>query len=625
VFHLKKIYAILCTALLLVFAAGCANTAGSNTTPVTNTSSTAIFPANSFPDSSAASSETTSVAAVSEDIKASVSSVENKVKSEDTTVAAPSDTNAIVLNGTSIATSNSNVKVSGSTATITGAGTYTVSGTLSDGQIIVDASKDDLITLVLDGVDISCSYSSGIYGKQSDKIIITLAEGTQNTISDGSSYTLESGSDEPNAAIFSKDDLTFNGTGSLTVNGNYKNGILSKDDLVIADGTYIVTAVNDAVRGRDSITVTSGTFTINSGADGFQANNDEDAEKGYINISGGTFDITAGNDGIQAYTTLMISGGDFTITTGGGSPSTISGGSNDFFNPRGGTGSTSTSTSDSMKGLKGSGGVYITDGTFTLNTYDDGVHSNGDIKIAGGTFTISTGDDGMHADTALEIDAGEIIITKCYEGLEGLTVYVCGGNISITASDDGLNSAGGSDSSNSVFFGGGGMDTVQADCCITIGGGYIYVNAGGDGLDSNGNMVLTGGTVLVDGPTDNTNGAIDYNGTCTNSGAILIAAGSSGMAQAPDSNSSVNCIMATVSTVSGGTQVTVTDKSGNVVIEYTPSKNFSNIVISAPQLVTGTSYTLNIGGSSAGSFTANGLSTIGSTGGMGGFTGGGRR
>ncbi|HOP10959.1 MAG TPA: carbohydrate-binding domain-containing protein [Oscillospiraceae bacterium] len=619
---MKKIYAILCTAMVLLFAAGCA---GSTSTITSSASSTAIFSTNSFPASSTATSETASVADVSEEIKAAVSSVENKVKSEDTTVAEPSDGNEIVLNGSSISASGSNVSVSGSTATITGAGTYTISGTLDDGQIIVNAGTDDLVTLILNGVDISCSYSSGIYGEQSDKIIITLAAGTQNTISDGSSYTLEADTDEPNAALFSKDDLTLNGTGTLTVNGNYLNGILSKDDLVIAGGTYVITAVNDALRGRDSITITDGTFTINAGADGLQANNDEDAEKGYINISGGDFDITSGNDGIQAYTTLLISGGTFDITTGGGSSNASSGGSNDYFNPRGTTGSTSTSTTESMKGLKGGSAIYITGGTFTLDTSDDALHSNGDIKIAGGTFTIATGDDGMHADTALEIDAGEIKITKSYEGLEGMTIYICGGNISVTSSDDGLNSAGGSDDTGNVFFGGGGMDGANSDNCITIGGGYIYVNAGGDGLDSNGSMVLTGGTILVDGPTDSGNGAMDYNGTCTNSGAILIAAGSSGMAQAPDSNSSVNCIMATVSTVSGGTQVTVTDKSGNVIVEYTPSKSFSSIVISAPQLVTGTTYTLNIGGSSAGSFTAGGLSTIGSAGGMGGMTGGGRR
>ena len=616
-FHLKKLYAILCTALVLLFAAGCAvpNASGA-------VSSTAIFSSNSFPTSSS----TASVAEVSDDIKASVSAVENKVKSEDTTVVSPSDENTIVLNGDSITTSGSNIKVSGSTVTITGAGTYTVSGTLKNGQIIVDANKEEKVILVLNGVDITCSYGSGIYGVQSDKIIITLAAGTQNTISDGSSYTLESGTDEPNAAVFSKDDLTLNGTGTLTVSGNYQNGILSKDDLVIAGGTYIVTAVNDALRGRDSITITDGKFTINAGADGFQSNNDEDTEKGTVNISGGSFDITAGNDGIQAYTVLTISGGTFDITTGGGSASAPTGGSNDFFNPRGGSpfggNTTTTTTEDSKKGLKGGSGISITGGTFTLDTYDDAVHSNTDIKIAGGTFTIAAGDDAFHADTALEIDAGEIKVTKSYEGLEGMTIYICGGNISVTSSDDGINAAGGSDDTGNVMFGGGGMDAVNADNLLTIGGGSIYVNAGGDGLDSNGNMVLTGGTILVDGPTDNGNGALDYNGSCTNSGAILIAAGSSGMAQAPDSSSKVNCIMATVSSVSGGTKVTVTDKSGNVVVEYTPSKTFSNIVISAPQLVTGTTYTLNIGSSSAGSFTANGLSTIGSAGGMGGMPGG---
>lgn len=327
VLYLKKFYAILCTALVVIFAAGCASS-----DIVSSVSSTAIFTSNSFPSSSSIAS----VAAVSDDIKAGVSSVTDKVKSEDTTVVSPSDTNTIILNKTSITASNSKVKVSGSTATITGAGTFTLSGTLNDGQIIVNAGKDDLVTLVLNGVNINCSYGSGIYGVQSDKIIITLAAGTQNTISDGSSYTLDSGSHEPNAAVFSIDDLTLNGTGTLTVNGNYQNGILAKDDLVIAGGTYIITAKNDAIRGRDSITITDGIFTINAGADGLQSNNDEDTAKGFVYISGGSLKITAGNDGIQAYTVLKISGGTFDITTGGGCPATITGGSNDFFNPRGG-------------------------------------------------------------------------------------------------------------------------------------------------------------------------------------------------------------------------------------------------------------------------------------------------
>ncbi len=614
--YLKKLFIILCAAVVLL-AAGCS---------VSPNGSSAVI-------SSGSLSSLTSIAEVSSDIKASVTPVENKVKAEDTTAASPTSENTIVLNGDSVKASGSNIKVSGSTATITGAGTYTISGTLNNGQIIVNAGKEDKIILVLNGVNIKCSYGSGIYGVQSEKIIITLAAGTQNTISDGSSYTLESGTDEPNAAVFSKDDLTINGTGTLTVNANYQNGILSKDNLVIAGGTYIITAVNDAIRGRSSITVTDGTFTINSGADGFQSNNDEDTTKGSINISGGSFNITAGNDGIQAYMVLTISGGTFNITTGGGSPATVTGGSNDFFNPRGGSPfggnntAAATTDEDSKKGLKGSSGVNITGGTFTLNTYDDAIHSNADIKIAGGTFTIATGDDGMHADTALEIDAGEIKISKSYEGLEGMTIYICGGNLSVTSSDDGLNSAGGSDDTGNVTFGGGmgaPMDAANPNNLVTISGGTLYVNAGGDGLDSNGNMVLTGGTITVDGPTNDGNGAMDFAGTCTNSGATLIAAGSSGMAQSPDSSSKVNCIMATVSTVSAGSKVTVTDKSGNIIIEFTPAKNFANIVISSPKLVTGMTYTLSIGGSSAGSFTANGLSTIGNAGGMGGggFPGG---
>jgi hypothetical protein len=231
----------------------------------------------------------------------------------------------IALEGDSITLDGSGAVVEGSTVTITSAGTYSISGTLNDGQIKVDTQDKEVVKLVLNGVDIACSTSAPTYIISAEKTVITLAEGTDNRITDGDSYVFEdAASDEPNAAIFSHDDLTINGDGSLTVEANYNNGIQSKDDLKIISGNINVSAINDGIKGRDSIAVRDGNITVNAGGDGLQSTNDGDAEKGYIAIEAGTLNITAGLDGMQAETNLAISGGNITISSGGGSTNSSS-------------------------------------------------------------------------------------------------------------------------------------------------------------------------------------------------------------------------------------------------------------------------------------------------------------
>ncbi len=226
----------------------------------------------------------------------------------------------ISLNGSTINASGSGATASNGTLTITTAGVYVLSGTLNSGQIIVDAAESDKVQIVLNGVSITCPDSAPIYVKQADKVFLTLADVTKNTVTDGPAYILADGEDEPNAAIFSKSDLTINGTGALTVSANYNNGIASKDDLVIIGGTIKVTAVNDGLRGRDSVAIHDGALVINAAqGDGIQSNNDQDTDKGWISIDGGTLDITAGNDGIQAETVLQITDGTVAAKTGGGS------------------------------------------------------------------------------------------------------------------------------------------------------------------------------------------------------------------------------------------------------------------------------------------------------------------
>lgn len=507
----------------------------------------------------------------------------------------------ITLKGDSIALDGSGATVDGSTVTITSAGTYRISGTLDDGRIVVDTADEETVRLVLDGAAIACSTSAPVYVAGAEKTVITLADGTRNSVTDGSSYTFEdAGSDEPNAAIFSKDDLTINGGGSLTVNANYNDGITSKDDLKITGGSITVNAVNDGIRGRDSVAVRDATITVTAGGDGIQSNNDEDAEKGYIVIESGTIDITAGADGIQAETGLTVGGGTITIASGGGSANGSSAGA--VPENRGWRATAVVDdTSGSAKGLKAGVAVTVTGGTITIDSSDDAIHSNGSITIDGGTLAITSGDDGIHADAALTIDGGEIRIAKSYEGIESAVITVNGGTIHVTASDDGINVAGGNDGSSMNGRPGQNNFASSGSNALHINGGYIVVDAAGDGIDVNGAIDMAGGVVIVNGPTNNGNGALDYDGGFTITGGYLVAAGSSGMAQAPGTSSSQRSVMITLASAqSAGTIVHIETESGEEVLTFAPTKAYQSVVFSSSDLASGAGYVVYSGGSSTG-------------------------
>lgn len=483
-----------------------------------------------------------------------------------------SDLTRIELNGNGASITGSGAAASGGTVTITKAGTYVLSGTLQDGQIRIQAGKDDTVRLVLNGVSLSSSASAPIYASQAGILVITMADGTENSATDASQYTFAAGEDEPDAAVFSICDLLLNGGGALTVTANYNNGICSKDHLVITDGSISVSAVNDALRGRDSTVISGGAFTLSAGGDGIQSNHDEDTEKGYVYLSGGSFEIQAGGDGIQAETALIINGGSYRLQTG------------------------SSEAADSYKGLKAGLALLVTGGDFTISSAEDALHSNGVLGISGGTFTISSGDDGMHADEALVIDDGAITVNESYEGLEGASITINGGALSITASDDGLNAAGGSDQAT---FGGPGQDQFSANSeyFIQITGGTLRVNAKGDGIDSNGVMLLEGGEIYVSGPTDSGNGALDANGSLTCTGGILVAAGSTGMAQAPDASSTQYSLAFYLTAAQqGGSEIQLLDSAGSVLVSFTPENEYQSVVISSPGLQEGEIYTLLIAG-----------------------------
>lgn len=492
----------------------------------------------------------------------------------------------ITLNGSSAVVSGSGVNISGSTVTITSAGTYIISGSLSDGQIVIAASDSDKVQLVLNNAEINCNTSAAVYVKSADKVFVTLPAGTTNSLGGGTEY-VQTDDNTVDGVIFSKSDLTLNGTGTLKIDADYRHGIVTKDTLCITGGTYVIDAVKTCLAGKDGIKILDGSFTLTAGSKGLNSGNDDDAK---------------------------------------------------------------------------AGSIYIAGGTFTIKSEDDSIHADGSCIIAGGTYTIAAGDDGIHANYDTVITDGSITITDSYEGIEGRRITVSGGTINLTASDDGINAATGGSSDEQQMpggqkgeFGGFGRQKgadvqsqemqmpqdgqqpqeMQApasrsasddDVYVKITGGTITVNAGGDGIDSNGNLYITGGTVYVAGPTSNGDGALDYEEEASITGGTLIAAGSSGMAQGMGSNSTQCSMLVNLSeTIAAGSVISLKDSSGNVLISWTSPKQFSSVVISTAELAQGSTYALVTGDTQTDVTLSSVATTSGSAGFGGGFGGAGGR
>ena len=513
------------------------------------------------------------------------------------------DADAVIqLEGNSVSIEGEGVSASGTLISVTSEGNYWFSGSLQDGQIVVDTEDEDPVVLILNGVDIQSQTSAPIYIKNAERTIISLTADSENVVSDNNTYQFtDPENEEPNAAIFSNDDLTISGTGSLSVIANFNNGITSQDDLKIISGTITINTANDGLKGRDSIVVEDGTITINAGGDGLQSNNDEDPEEGIIAVEGGVILITAELDGMQAENSLTISGGEIDITTGGGSGNSSTSGGGMWGGGRGQEGNPNK-TDESAKGLKAGSDLIITAGQININSADDAVHSNGTLTINGGSLVMSSGDDGIHADTSLEINGGEITLSQSYEGLESALITINDGNIYLVASDDGINVAGGADGSSLNGRPGQNQFAVDSGYHLYIHGGYIYMNAGGDGLDSNGAFDMTGGVVIVNGPTNNGNGPLDYMGSFNISGGFLVAVGSAGMAQAPSQTSTQYSLLHIYSSVqNGGTVIHLESADGEEILTFRPEKEYQSLLISSPEMDGGGTYLLYSGGSSTGS------------------------
>lgn len=371
------------------------------------------------------------------------------------------------------------VQISGNTVTIIDEGTYILSGTLTDGMVIVDAEDTDKVQLVLDGVDITSAESAAIYVREADKVFITTASDSQNTLTNGGTYTAI---DDNNidAAIFSKSDLTLNGAGSLTITAKAGHGVVSKDDLVLTSGTYQIDAASHGLSGKDSVRIASGSYTIVSGKDGIHAENADDTSLGFVYLADGTFDITSDGDGISAENWLQADGGVYTVKAGGGSENVQKSDGEWQFGPGQQTESTDTTEEDtvSMKAIKAAGELILKGGKYSLDSADDTIHSNANVTISDGEFTLASGDDGIHVDSAITISGGTIDITESYEGIEGLSIDITGGETYVSGPTNDGNSA--------LDYNGTG----------TVTGG-IFIAAGSSGMAENFGDSSTQGVMMV--------------------------------------------------------------------------------------------------------------------------------
>ena len=464
----------------------------------------------------------------------------------------------------------------GTTVTITAGGTYVLTGQMSAGQVVVNADGEK-VQLVLDGVSVTSTDSAAILVRAAKKVWLTLADGTQNKLATSGSFA-EDDECSIDGAVWCKSDLTINGTGALTVSSAKGHGIVCKDELALVSGDVEVEAARHAVQAQDAACVVAGTWSLTAGTDGIHCGDDDVAEKGSVLIVGGTVSIDAASDGVDAANVLEVDGGE---------------------------------------------------------------------------VTVSAGDDGLHSERALQVDGGTVTVTKSYEGLEGSTVTVNGGVIDVTSSDDGVNAAGdptGDSSAEATDVGASGPEAAagqpedpmgggqapagdgrapedadaqaptstgqvpagsggqapgadgdmdyDSTARVTINGGKLTIQAGGDGIDSNGDLTVTGGETYVFGPASDGDGSLDFAGTGTITGGVVMCAGSSGMAQNFGDASTQGSMLVSASGQAGDA-IQLVDEDGNVVASCEARTSYSCVLVSTPGVESGKTYTLTCGDASS--------------------------
>lgn len=552
----------------------------------------------------------------------------------------------VTLSDDGITGETAGVAINGQTMTITAEGTYIFSGTLSEGQIVVDADNAK-VQIVFDNVDITCASSAAVYVKSAEKVFVTLAEGSQNTLRNTDEYVAI---DDNNidAVIFAKSDLTLNGTGSLTIVSAEGHGIVSKDDLKITGGTYDITAAGHALSGKDSVRIADGTFILTAEKDGIHAENADDEEKGYIYIADGDFTITSDGDGMDASNIVQIEDGTFDITAGGGAANSLKTHESDVPGGPGGgmpqNGERPDGESMPQMGEKPDGenmtemgkrpdgttppekpsqtdqsdtadetaapdnatdhqssSAETTEDTTTdeSGTSTKGIKAGGGMYLNGGTYQIDSADDSIHSNANITIADGTYTLATGDDGVHADdALIVNGGTITVTESYEGLEGL-------AVTINDGTIDITASDDGINtagekmeLNGGYIHILAGGDGVDSNGDLTINGGEIYIDGPSDNGNSAIDYGDRSSAyvNGGTLVAIGSSGMAEVMSDSSKQKVLMVKLGEQMEAGNVVLTDSEGNVIVSYTALKTYDCVIISTAEVESGATYTLTTSG-----------------------------
>lgn len=448
----------------------------------------------------------------------------------------------ITLSGKTATCDSSNVQIEDGVVTIKAAGVYVLSGTLTDGTVVVDAGDDDKVQLVLDGVSITAADYAAIYAKNADKVFVTLAEGTENTLTVPGDY-VQTDDNNVDAVIYAKCDLTLGGSGSLTVKDTVGHGIVSKDDLVVTGGTYTIESQDHCLNGKDSVRIADGTFILTCDEDGIHAGND-DQQDGYIYIEGGDIDISVGDDAMHAEGLLIITGGDIDI-------------------------------SKSYEGIEGYK-ILVTGGDIDVAASDDG------FNAAGGSSDNSGDNKGGNSDGTGDNKGG------FGEGPGG----DMNGNTPPARPDSNGQSSG---TPGGPGMGGADMD-ADYDAYILITGGTININADGDGIDSNGYLGIADCNVYVLGPSNNGNGALDYGIYAAITGGEMVAVGGSGMAQGfGDESTQCSALVNFDEWIDAGETITLTDSNGNKLLTYKADKKFDSVLISTSDMKQGETYTLTAG------------------------------
>lgn len=439
-------------------------------------------------------------------------------------------------------------------------GTYYLDGSINNGSITINSLG--YVRLVLNNVNITNNNGPCLIVKGAEVVVIELKENSVNNFIDGKKYK----NDKYNGCIYSKDDLIFQGNGTLNITSNYQDGIVSNDDLKFNGGTYIINSNDDAINGKDSIYIVDGTFNITSNGDSFKTTN-LNSEKGFIYIRNANIDIESYSDGFDSTKDIVIENIKLNIST-----------------------RYRKGEEHSKKGIKAENNLIIENGELDLNTFDDCINVNNSLLINNGDFILNSGDDVIKAEEAITIQNGNILIEDGYEGLEAHNVTINNGNFNINVRDDGINVKKDDDIEETE-------DLLMVVGTLTINGGKFYINALGDGLDINGNIEFNDSEMIIDGPISISDSAIDYNGYFNMNGGFVIGlSGSNGMVMEATKTSKQYSLMYFLKHIYDNKEFTIEDKNGNILFKHKCIREVKNIFVSSKDILGNSDYILKIDG-----------------------------